>query len=319
MQDCSFLRRSRAPLCLALLLCILFTGFRRAPGADPAPEAAAFDAAVAAIKTVTLKSEDAVTAARAQYEALSPEARALVKNLEALETAEDTLLTLKDRDAAAAIKRLSDAGRFDEAIQLAEDYLDGRALADVRGNAVRNCLIACARKGSDLLRRGEYEAAETWLLACRERYAAVDVSELDRVLTRLSRAVAEPENGAILTNRARGEYGAVTVSAGEKPVLVKLVGAGDRDSQLLFYVRANSRATVRIRDGSYRMRYAVGTKWYGREALFGASTRCFAVETPLQFSTDRTGSSIYSQQYDIDLSAPREGGESAREIVREEF
>ena len=316
----SSVRRQALLLCLAALVSILFSG--AAPTATASPEAeqaAAVDAAINAIRRVTLKSADAIAAARAAYDALSPEAQALVKKLKTLETAERTLQTLQDQDAAARIKKLSDAGDHDGALQLAEEYIGDRALTDLRGNVVKNCLLVCVRKANAMMRADDYENAQAWLLECQRRYASVDISELNRAMAALERAMAEPESGTVLLNQARGEYGTVIVHAGDSPALVKLTGIGDTSRCVAFYVRAGETATIHIRDGNYRMRYAVGEKWYGLGSLFGSTTRCYSVDTLLRFSTDRVANDIYSQRYEITLHAPSDGALSAEVLPREDF
>ena len=71
---------------------------------DAARMAAETDAAIAAIKNVTLRSEEKILAARAMYDALPEEAKALVTKIAVLEKAEKTLRILKDKDAASRIK-----------------------------------------------------------------------------------------------------------------------------------------------------------------------------------------------------------------------
>ena len=286
---------------------------------EEAAQAAEVEAAIAAIKKVSVRSEAAILAAREKYDALSEEAKALVKNLAALETAERTLRNLKDRDAAAKIKKLSDAGKYDEAIALAEETMGGRAVKDVHELVVRNCLAACARKAKAMIRDGRCQAAEAYLIECRERYAGADTVELDRAEKALRSAVAEPESGTILVNRSKGEYGSVTVRAGSSPALIKLERINDPDSYLTFYVRAGETGTVHPKDGHYRLRYATGEKWYGEKELFGSTTLCREVDAVLSFSTDRVANDVLSQSYQIVLEAPKDGGPRAPEVSIDDF
>ena len=161
-----------------------------------------------------------------------------------------------------------------------------------------------------MMRDGEYERTDTYLQECRERYAGADLTELDRALASLNRAIGEPESGAVLAG-TKGEYGTVTVRAGDSPALVKIVSLSDPKNALTFYVRAGETAAVHVKDGNYTLRYATGDKWYGADELFGAATRFYSVDTVLRFSTDRVGGDIFSQNYRVEISASSDGAISA--------
>ena len=296
-------------LSLALIPALLLSAVR-ASEEDPAGSlseaaelAAETDAVIAALKNITLRSEDQILAARAMYDALSEEAKAMVTNRDLLEKAEEKFWSLKDRDVVSRTKKLTDAGKHDEAIALAEDYLSGRGTGENGGQVMVQLLRACARKAGSMIRAGEYEQADRYLQECRERYAGEDLSAVDSAERSLERAIAEPESGSLLVSRAKGEYGTVTIRTGDAPALVKLVSLSDPDRCLTVYVRAGESAAVRIGAGTYGLRYATGIRWYGEKELFGSSTRCLSVDTVLRFSTDRTGSDVYYQNYEIVLQS----------------
>ena len=329
MHHTSSARRVFFAVVLALLLSVSVSPSRveaAGPEASAPPvsdefaaQAAEVQAAISALKTISLKSEDAVRSARELYDALPEEAQALVTNLKTLEKAEAKLRSLKDKAAAAALKKLYDAKKYDEAIEFAENYMEGREYGDVQGQILTFCQRAYAQKARGMMRQGQYEQAEAFLSACREKYAGLNLPDVKRAVAELERAIAEPENGSVLTSRAKGDYASVTIHAGAKPVLVKLVSTSDPDNYLMFYVRAGSAATAHIRDGTYTMRCASGDKWYGEANLFGASTRCFSVDTILSFSTDRVANDIYTQAYDFVLQAPSDGGTAVVALPPEQF
>ena len=306
-------------ICAAVLAGVFSPVLRAAGEEDPAALAAAVDASIAAIRKVTLSAEKAIVDARARYDELPDEAKALVKKLPDLEKAERTLQTLKDKAAAAEIKKLSDARKYEEAVALGEEYIAGRELSSVRGNVVKYILLSYARRGNAMIKAGLCEEAEAYLLACRDRYAEADTADLDRAIAALKKAVAEPESGAVLNTGAKGEYGAVTVRAGDAPAVIKLVSASDESRCLVFYVRAGETATAHIKDGVYHMRYATGGKWYGEREMFGSSTVCYAVDGPLQFSTDRVNNDVFSQRYEYTLHAAPEGASAAAPLAVEAF
>ena len=302
---------------LCFLLLALMSPLVRAEdaGAEPlssdaAVLAAETDAAIAAIKNVSLRSEAKILAARAMYDALPEEAKALVTKTEVLEKAEKTLRILKDKDAASRIKKLIEARRFDEAIEQAEEYMAGQDPAEAPVEVMTCCLQACARKAAVMIRGGEYERADTYLRECRERYAGANLTVLDRALASLDQAISEPKSGTVLSG-TKGEYGTVTIRTGNSPALVKIVSLSEPKRTLTVYVRAGETAAVHVKDGNYTLRYATGDKWYGETALFGASTRFYSVDTVLRFSTDRVGGDIFSQNYRVEISASSDGAISA--------
>ena len=186
----------------------------------------------------------------------------------------------------------------------------GQDPSEAPAEVMTRCLQACARKAAVMMRDGEYERTDAYLQECRERYAGANLTELDRALASLDRAIGEPESGAVLAG-TKGEYGTVTVRAGESPALVKIVSLSDPKNALTVYVRAGETAAVHVKDGNYTLRYATGDKWYGADELFGAATRFYSVDTVLRFSTDRVGGDIFSQNYRVEISASSDGGISA--------
>lgn len=304
MRSAKGRRRILFLLGLALIQALLFSAVRAAaedpaePLSEAAQLAAETDAAIAALKSITLRSEDQILAARAMYDELPEEAKAMVTNRDVLEKAEEKLWSLKDRDTASRVKKLTDSGKHDEAIALAEEYLPGH---DTGGQVMLQLLRACSRKAGAMIRAEEYERADRYLQECRERYAGEDMSAIDSAGRSLERAIAEPESGSLLVSRAKGEYGTVRIRTGDAPALVKLVSMSDPDRCLTVYVRAGESAAVHVGDGTYALRYATGARWYGEKELFGSSTRCLSVDTVLRFSTDRTGSDVYYQNYEIVL------------------
>ena len=315
-------RVMRILLSLILIPILLFSPVRAVAEdpTDPLSEdtqlAAETDAAIAAIKTVTLRSEEQILAARAMYDALSDEAKALVTNRDVLEKAEKKLLQLKEKDAASRIKKLADAGKYDDAIAAAEEYLAGCASGEAGEPVMTQYLRSCARKAEGMIRKGEYEQADVYLQECRDRYPGANMSAINRAVSSLNKAIAEPESGSLLVSKARGEYGTVTIRTGDAPALVKLVSTADPARCLAVYVRAGESATVHVGDGNYVLRYATGNKWYGEKELFGSSTQCRSVDTVLCFSTDRTGGDVYYQKYEVELRSPdpEAGGTKPMEI-----
>ena len=309
----------RKQVVLALLAALMLLTLPVRASDDPAALAAETDAAIAALGRVSLQKEADVLAARAMYDALSEDARRLVTRLPELEKAEETLLTLHDRAAGLEIRKRTSAGRYDAAIEYAEEYIGRRPPEELRADLLTYVLRAYVRKAVVMMRNEEYERAEAVLLSCRERYAGGDLTEIDRALKSLERAVAEPEDGTVLVNRIRGEYGAVTIRSGDAPALVKLVSTSDPETFLTVYLHARGETEIHVKDGTYYLRYATGERWYGEKELFGEATRFYRADAALRFSTDRVEDEVFYQSYTVVLQADPAEGEAAEAMERNDF
>jgi len=123
------------------------------------------------------------------------------------------------------------------------------------------------------------------LRSCRETYAGQDLGEVDKAWTTLKSAIAEPKNGQIFEATARGGYGTLTVETGHSPAFIKVVSINDPKKVLSFYVRADSKATVHVRNGTYTLRYATGDRWFGKKLMFGSGTSYQSFDDNLGFSS----------------------------------
>ena len=277
------------------------------------------DAVIAALDELSPESEEAVRAARQAYDALPPEARKLVSAADALEKAEHELQGLKDKAAAAEVRKLADAKKYTEAIEYAEDYMAGRDPGEVQGGVVKNCVNAYVQQANALMKKKQYQAAETLLQTCQEKYPNADLSAVKKAVTTLKKAIAEPKNGTVFASKAKGGYCTLTIKAGDTPVFVKVISNSDPKTTVTLYVRANKSATVHVKNGKYSLRYATGDKWYGSTELFGSGTRYYSADTTLSFTTSRSGNYINYQTYTITLYRVAGGNLSTSSISGDEF
>ena len=247
--------------------------------------AAEFDASVEALGEVTLDREADVSALRREYDAFPDDVRALVTAEDALAQAESVITGLKDVEVSSEVRLLCDEKNYDEAIRRAEEQIAGRPPAEVGGSLVKNCLKAYAAKGNALLKEHKYEDAYGLLRSCRETYAGQDLGEVDKAWNTLKSAIAEPKNGQIFEAAARGGYGTLTVETGHSPAFIKVVSINDPKKVLSFYVRADSKATVHVRNGTYTLRYATGERWFGKKLMFGSGTSYQSFDDNLGFSS----------------------------------
>ena len=277
------------------------------------------DAAISALGRVTLESENDLRALRRQYVLLPEDVRELVTASEKLSQAESELQSLKDKAVAAEVRKLAEAGKYDEAIDRAEDYMEGREISDVRGGLVKNCLKAYAEKGSSLIRKGRYEEAYDLLRFCRTVYAGSDLDDVNEVWNELKTVNAEPRNGQVFDSTAQGGYCTLTVKAGDSPVFVKVVRVNNPESLVSVYVRAKKSATVKVREGTYTIRFATGEKWFGTSVLFGSGTRYITLDNNYKFEVRTGGGYRYASDLQLTLIPVAGGQETFSEIMRKDF
>ena len=237
------------------------------------------DAIIATLGNITEESEEAVQKVREQFEQLPEDIRELVETADLIDKAEYTLQGLKDKAASSQVKKLIDDKKYDDAIAFAEEYIGDRKAEDVQGSVVKNAVKAYVAKANALMKKSSYETAEKLLKDCKERYSGADMTDVNKALNTLKKAIAEPANGKIFTSKAKGGYCTLQVKAGDTPVFVKVVSVADPNNFVSIYVRANKSATVHIKNGEYTLKYATGSKWYGSKDLFGSDTRFYSADT----------------------------------------
>ena len=286
---------------------------------DNKAKAEKLDAEIAALGEVTEESESAVKALRKQYDALPADIRELVTSAETLFKAERTIQGIKDTAAAAEIKQFIDAKQYDEAIGYAEKYMKGRELSEIQGGVVKLCLNAYAAKANALIKDSRYEEAYNLLTQCKKDYAGADLSAIKKALSSLDKAIAEPANGKVFSSSARGGYCTLTVKAGDSPALIKVVNVNDSKSVVSFYVRANKSVTVHVKNGTYNIKYATGSKWFGSKNLFGSNTRYRSFDDTFKFSTSQSGRYINYTVWTVTLYSVAGGTGSTSSIPGEDF
>lgn len=102
--------------------------------------------------------------------------------------------------------------------------------------------------------------------------------------------------------------------------LIKLVRIDGRDSILIF-VRGGETYSTKVPLGTYNIRAAAGSIWYGRKDFFGPSTRFFRLRTKdgkqVNFSFSRQGNMIHGMRFQ--LMKVVDGNTEEETISRDEF
>ncbi len=257
--------------------------------------------AIGELGKVTLDSQEAIQAIREQYDRLPASVQELVGNYDVLTAAETALLGLQDKAAADEIKAMS-AKDPAGAIEYAENYIGSRDLSEIQGDVVKNCIHAYVLLSQQYIKENRYMDAESLLIGCQEKYAGhAAVSEADKALSALYKKMTDPANGKIFNAAARGGYCKVTINNKGDAVFLKIFNISNPSDCVTVFVRANSKASFNLKDGTYGIHMAEGDRWYNEVELFGASTRYTNVNTTFSLETSRSGSRIYYQIYTLTL------------------
>ena len=86
------------------------------------------------------------------------------------------------------------------------------------------------------------------------------------------------------------------------------------ESDLAFYVKAGETVIKKIPDGIYRLYYATGTVFYGKDDLFGDESSCYSADELLDCYTNEKN---YYIQYTIEFFRP--SGILFSTVPQEEF
>ena len=195
---------------------------------------------------------------------------------------------------------------------------DNKSLMRLTGNTLEN-MSDMAETASLAYAYAEYYQAEKELEPFEKDYKDTDTAEEATELLEWleARKGSEPENGYKLYNELDSGYGELTIKGGSNPAVVKV--DSDNGYSMMFYVRANETATVNLRDGSFMLKYATGTTWYGGGDLFGPRTKYSLADEVLTYETTYSGNSVYYSTYEVTLYSVLGGNLETESIDADEF
>jgi hypothetical protein len=125
-----------------------------------------------------------------------------------------------------------------------------------------------------------------------------------------------PSNGEVQTYTAGTPLADFTIrSAPGTNYLVKLADPGNGNVAMTVFVIGGNTVNVKVPLGTYLVKYASGTKWYGYRDLFGPTTSYSKADAPLSFS--QNGSEISG--YTITLYKVENGNLQTKAITPSEF
>jgi len=306
------------------------------PAATPVPTASAADRQaeakakareieeqIAALGEISLDSEPKVRSARADYDALSADAKMSVSNLSVLTEAEAALQKLLDEQALTEIRHLYSSGDYEGTIEYAETYYAGRDLTTLSDDFFDYVVWAYAQRAEQYKYESAYEMAQKLLEKCVSLYGDTAFgSKARESLDELNRKIRsnEPYNGQVLRATANSGYCELEIRNGADAALVKLESTTEPDTYYIeFYVRENETVKLQVRDGSYLLKYASGKTWYSEKELFGSDTYYAKADTIQEFTTTYSGDYVQYTTIEITLYKVRNGNLSTSSISAEDF
>ena len=290
---------------------------------SPQNAAKEVDKAISSLGTVSLESEEAIRSARSKYDALSNEAKAYVSNLSVLTDAEQTLQKLLDEHAIAEIKRLYSNGDYERTITFAEKYYSGRDLKTVPDEFFDYVVWAYAQRSQQYEYDNQYEKALNLIEKCVSLYSQTAYgNKAQETLDHLNSKIDahEPYNGQIIRATANSGYCEFTIKNGDDAALVKLEDVFEPDQYYIeVYVREGETATVNVKDGVYRLKYATGERWYSDKELFGSKTAYAKADTTISFATSYEDNHVYYNSQEVTLYKVSGGNMSTSTISKHDF
>jgi hypothetical protein len=125
-----------------------------------------------------------------------------------------------------------------------------------------------------------------------------------------------PENGMTMVSSGGRQVARFVVTAGSAShYWVKLVDASTGTPTIAVFVRAGSKAEIRVPLGSYVIKYACGQKWYGTTYLFGPDTTYSKAPDPVNFYVE--GDMVHG--YSITLYKVPNGNLRTESISAQDF
>lgn len=280
-------------------------------------------AAIDAIGTVTADSGDAIAAARSAYDAL--EADRLTKYLEdrypVLQEAETVYAELCDFNGALA---LYESGDYARAAEMARSFIQNHpqsAYVPDAHDLAANCGVMAAQSAFEA---GDLEKAIVELDASNEQYQTESRPAAYTELRQKVEAELEkirPTSGKVFyDNGVTGGYSKFTVKASsDSDAYVKLENVKDSSKYVIFYVRAGTSASIKVKEGHYNAKYVTGPYWFGEDKLFGSSSSYTKADKPVEFNLRYEGSYVYYSQITITLYSVFGGNLSTSEIAPNQF
>jgi len=284
--------------------------------------AAEIDDKIREIGEVSLNSADTIRAARSAYDTAEEAVRKKVTQLQVLTDAEALYRGLSETEKVREIKALYDAGTWEDAEEKALRFLQDGILEENRATVEDLCVKAGLEIARRLRYDGLYASAEKKLEDGVKRKLSADDGRFQQALDSLQSEIKNlrPYSGDVLAGNVKGGYCELTVKNSDRDTLIKIEDILDPDGKyLLFYVRGNEEATVNVQDGTYTLKYASGSTWYGQKELFGSRTSYNKANTFVNFKTEFEGYQVHYKEQVLTLYKVQNGNLTTSTISEDDF
>lgn len=262
--------------------------------------------AIDAIGKVTLESGGKIKEARSAYDALSKDnlQKYLADKLPALTDAETEFKQLHSQNLYDTGMAHYEEKKYEEAIAcfdtIIADYADTDFLEDAKKTRA-DCQTELANQA---YKKKDYYFALKALDSVDPEYQNLEKHKTLREKVQEAIKKARPKNGATVAGNIGWGRCYFKVTAGDQDTVIKVQNVNKSSKYELIFIRAGKSHTIKVADGTYSVKYAVGTQWFDKTHLFGDDTVCRNAGS-VELETTYKGNKVYYWTVTLDLSSPK--------------
>ena len=255
-----------------------------------------------AIGEVTLESGKKIEEARKAYDALKKDdlQKHLTKKASLLTNAEKEYKNLNGKNLYDTGMSYYNNKDYEKAVEsfnaVITDYADTEFKKEAEKSKA-DSQIALAKQALD---KKDYYTVKKTLDAVTKEYQQQDNYKKlhEDFLAALKKA--RPKNVSTIDGKLGSGQCYIKVTAGNQDVCVKAQKISDPTKFKMIYVHAGKKATIKLGDGKYTIKWATGEHWYGKKYLFGDEGSYKSI-SPVNFDTTYGGGYVYYQWVDLNL------------------
>lgn len=262
--------------------------------------------AIDAIGTVTLESGSKIKEARTAYDALTKDnlEKYLADKLPTLTNAEKEFKQLHSQHLYDTGMAHYEEKKYEEAIAcfdtIIADYSDTNFLEDAR-KLRAECQTGLANQA---YKKKDYYTALKTLDSVDPEYQTQDNHKTLREKVQEAIKKARPKNGDTVAGNIGWGRCYFKVTAGDQDTVIKVQNVNKPTKYELIFIRAGKSHTIKVADGTYSVKYAVGSQWFDKTHLFGDDTVCRNAGS-VELETTYKGNKVYYWTVTLDLSTPK--------------
>lgn len=271
--------------------------------------------AIDAIGKVTLESGSKIKEARSAYDALTKDnlEKYLADKLPTLTNAEKEFKQLHSQHLYDTGMAHYGEKKYEEAIacfdSIITDYSDTEFLEDARKTKA-DCQTGLANQA---YKKKDYYTALKTLDSVEPEYQTQDSHKTLREKVQEAIKKARPKNGETVAGNIGWGRCYFKVTASDQDTVIKVQNVNKPTKYELIFIRAGKSHTIKVADGTYSVKYAVGTQWFDKTHLFGDDTVCRNAGS-VELETTYKGNKVYYWTVTLDLSTPKGNIISASEF-----